>query len=108
MDGIVASTNISNAVEDDKQASSWIAIPHSHSLSILKFISDASPDALERLLLCFGCLESEIFQNVQGGSKLVGSKCFHWHTGYGTSEKFRCEYTQSLSQSFALANVSSN
>jgi hypothetical protein len=62
MDDIVASTNLSNAAEDDKRGSNWISISHSYRLSILRFISDASPDALERLLLCFGCLESEIFQ----------------------------------------------
>jgi hypothetical protein len=58
----VASINICNAVEDAKRGSSWIVISHSQRLSILKFILDASPEALERLLLCFGCLESEIFQ----------------------------------------------
>jgi hypothetical protein len=42
------------------RVASWIVISHAHRLSILKFISEASPGALERLLLCFGCLESEI------------------------------------------------
>jgi hypothetical protein len=37
-------------------------ISYSHRLSILKFISEASPDALECLLLCFSCLKLEIFQ----------------------------------------------
>jgi hypothetical protein len=45
---------------------------------------------------------------VQGGSKLVESKCFHRHTGYGTSKKFRFKYSMPLSQSVSLANMFSN
>jgi hypothetical protein len=61
MNDIITSTNLGYTAEDGKGGSSWIVISHAHRLSILKFISEASPDALERLLLCFGCLESEIF-----------------------------------------------
>lgn len=76
MDDIVANTNISNAVEDDKRGSSWIVISHSHRLSILKFISDSSPDALERLLSCFGCLKSEIFHVYKVVLSLVDPNAF--------------------------------
>jgi hypothetical protein len=57
----ITSTNLGYTAEDGNRVASWIVISHAHRLSILKFISEASPaGALERLLLCFGCLELEI------------------------------------------------
>jgi hypothetical protein len=61
MNDIMASTNLGYPADDGKRGSSWIVISYVYCLSILKFISEASPNALECLLLCFGCLELEIF-----------------------------------------------
>jgi hypothetical protein len=90
MNHIMASTNLSYTNEDGKRGSSWIVISHAHRLSIVKFIPESSPHALERLLLCFGWLESEIFHVYMVVLSLLDLNAFIGTLDMERLRKFRC------------------
>jgi hypothetical protein len=65
MDDMMTGTNFSYTAEDGKQGSSWIAISHSHRLSILEFISKASPDALEACFCALAAPNQKYFRSTR-------------------------------------------